>query len=120
METLYSKLGPDMIRLLVDRFYESVFASPIIGDLFQTDKQVIKAKQYMFLTQFLGGPTLYSQQYGHPKMRMRHLPHAITDEAKDEWLRCMKGAIDSLPIDLETKSSLFNVFPQIAQHMVNS
>ena len=120
METLYSKLGPDMIRLLVDRFYESVFASPIIGDLFQTDKQVIKAKQYMFLTQFLGGPTLYSQQYGHPKMRMRHLTHAITDEAKDEWLRCMKGAIDSLPIDLDTKSSLFKVFPQIAQHMVNS
>lgn len=119
METLYSKLGPDMIRMLVDRFYESVFASPIIGHLFQTDKRVVKSKQYMFLTQFLGGPTLYSQQYGHPKMRMRHLPHAITNEAKEEWLRCMKDAIETLPIEAELKTALFNVFPQIAQHMVN-
>jgi hemoglobin len=120
METLYSKLGPEMIRLLVDRFYEMVFVSPVIGHLFQTDKQVVKAKQYMFLTQFLGGPTLYSQQFGHPKMRMRHLPHAITNEAKDEWLRCMNEAIESLPIENELKIALYNVFPQIAQHMVNS
>jgi hemoglobin len=120
MDTLYSKLGPHMIRILVDRFYESVFASPVIGPLFQSEKQLIKSKQYMFLTQFLGGPNLYSQQYGHPKMRMRHLPHTITNTAKDEWLRCMKEAIDSMPIDPEMKSELFNVFPQIAQHMVNS
>ena len=74
----------------------------------------------MFLTQFLGGPDLYSQHYGHPRMRMRHLPHKITDEAREEWLKCMKEAITSLSIDEDLKARLFNVFPQVAQHMVNS
>lgn len=119
METLYHELGPERIRILVDRFYEQVFDSPVIGHLFQTDKQLIKAKQYMFLTQFLGGPQLYSQQYGHPKMRMRHMPHEITQEAKEEWLRCMRMAVDLLDCSDQIKTRLFNSFPQLAQHMVN-
>lgn len=73
----------------------------------------------MFLTQFLGGPQIYSAEYGHPRMRMRHLPHAIDDAAKTEWLRCMREAIDSSNLDDELKDALFNCFPQVAQHMVN-
>jgi hemoglobin len=50
---------------------------------------------------------------------MRHLPHAITNEAKEEWLRCMKQAIDTLELSDELKISLYNCFPPVAQHMVN-
>lgn len=120
MNTLFEELGPVNLRQLVDVFYDQVFDSEKIGPLFKNDKAEIKQKQYMFLTQFLGGPDLYSQHFGHPRMRMRHLPHKITTEAREEWLSCMKNAIDSLPIQENLKVRLFNVFPQVAQHMVNS
>lgn len=119
MRTLYEELGASSIQLLVTTFYEEVFRSQVIHHLFKTDKEEIKRKQYLFLTQFLGGPNNYSLEFGHPKMRMRHLPHKIDEVAKNEWLRCMKKAIDSLAITEDLKSRLFQVFPPIASHMVN-
>src|SRR5688572_9076733 len=73
-EALYYRLGEENLKLLVDRFYDLVFTNPQISHLFKTDKEVIKKKQELFLTQFLGGPALYSDQYGHPRLRARHLP----------------------------------------------
>jgi hemoglobin len=119
MRTIYDELGESSIQLLVTTFYEEVFRSPVINQLFQTDKEVIQRKQFLFLTQFLGGPNNYSTEFGHPKMRMRHLPHKIDEAAKIEWLRCMKKAIDSLAISEDLKSRLFQVFPPVAAHMVN-
>ncbi len=120
METLYQRIGPEQLALLVERFYGHVFASPVISHLFKTDKAGIIEKQRMFLTQFLGGPQLYSERFGHPKMRMRHLPHAIDATAMEEWLRCMKLAVESLDISDDLKTALYNCFPPLAKHMVNS
>lgn len=120
MENLYEKIGEERLHLLVEQFYENVFASPAIRHLFLTDKQLIIAKQKAFLTQFLGGPQLYSTEYGHPKMRMRHLPHAITVDAAQEWLRCMKAAIESQDMPDDLKVALYNCFPPLAGHMINS
>lgn len=117
--TLYEELSESTIQQLVDVFYEEVFASPLIKQLFITDKAEIKRKQFLFLSQLLGGPNNYSLAFGHPKMRMRHLPHKIDETAKVEWLRCMKKAIDSLAITDDLKDRLYNVFPPIASHMVN-
>lgn len=119
METLYEQITPENLQQLVDRFYDEVFESPIISSLFVTDKNEIKRKQFLFLSQFLGGPANYSLEFGHPKMRMRHLPHVIDNRSKDEWLRCMKLAVDSLEMRDELKMALYNCFPPIAQHMVN-
>lgn len=120
MTSLYDQIGPSELSNIVARFYDEVFQSPVIGHLFRNDKEEIKAKQLAFLTQFLGGPPLYSVSYGHPKMRMRHLPHVINIAAKDEWLRCMKLAIDASMLTDSLKTALYNCFPAIAQHMVNS
>lgn len=120
MQTLYQKIGPENLQKLVDVFYEQVYASEKIAHLFTNDVNEIKQKQYMFLTQFLGGPQLYNDHFGHPRMRMRHLPHQITPESKVEWLRCMKYAVSTLEIEQELKEALYNCFPQVAQHMVNS
>lgn len=120
MNTLYDILGEQNLKLLVKEFYDRVFASEKIGPLFQNDKETIMEKQFLFLTQFLGGPQLYSQKFGHPKMRMRHLPHKITDAAKEEWLRCMNDAIDTLHIHPELKKALYSSFLALAKHMVNS
>ncbi len=119
MESLFDKIGADNINLLVEHFYDNVFESSIIAPLFKTDKEEIKRKQFLFLTQFLGGPQLYSQEFGHPRMKMRHLPHAIDEVAKNEWLRCMRLAVDSLPISNQLKDELFAAFPKLAEHMMN-
>ncbi len=120
MESLYTKIGPIELRGIVDRFYDIVFDDSAISHLFKTEKSQIREKQYKFLTQFLGGPPLYSAEYGHPKMRIRHLPHRIDQAAKEEWLRCMRKAIDESGLDKQLGDALFNCFPAVAQHMVNS
>jgi hemoglobin len=119
METLYTKIGGNKLMQLVDVFYDKVFLSEKIAPLFKNDKEEIKEKQFLFLSQFLGGPQLYTEKYGHPKMRARHLPHAITEDAKNEWLRCMKLAIETLDLSDDLKIALYNCFPAVAQHMVN-
>lgn len=118
METLFEKIGPQKLKRLVNLFYDEIQRSSI-QHLFQTDMSIVRDKQYMFLTQFLGGPQLYSNQYGHPKMRMRHLPHAIDQEAAIEWLRCMRSAIDQEFEDKELGNALYNCFPKLAEHMIN-
>ncbi len=119
METLYSNIGPERLQAIVDKFYDLAFSNEIIGDLFQTDKNIIREKQLQFLTQFLGGPQIYTENHGHPRMRMRHLPHAITEEAKNEWLRCMHTAINDVIEDKTLADALYACFPKLAAHMVN-
>ncbi len=121
MKNFYERIGERRLQLVVREFYKKVFISPIIGHLFANDHQLIQEKQIKFLTQFLGGPDMYSQEYGHPKMRMRHLPHRIDDQAKEEWLRCMRAAIDTVfEDDIELGNSFYSIFPPIANHMVNT
>ena len=117
--SLYDRLGADNLELLVGRFYDLVFENEQIARLFKTDKDVIKEKQRLFLTQFLGGPSLYSDQYGHPQMRARHLPHPIGQEDAVAWLQCMSAAITSLSIEDSLKDELFKRFVPTAMFMVN-
>ena len=117
--TIYDKLGAENLEQLVNNFYELVIENEVLKPLFTSDLEVVRKKQVAFLTQFLGGPPLYNQTFGHPRMRMRHLPHAITETAAIEWLKCMKAAIDTLEIQADFKDTLFNCFPRTAAHMVN-
>lgn len=117
--TLFERLGEENLRLLVDRFYDLVFSHEQISHLFKTDKDLIKEKQRLFLTQFLGGPPLYSERYGHPQLRARHLPHPIHEDDAVAWLACMSAAITSLPVDEPLKDELFKRFIPTAMFMVN-
>lgn len=117
--TLFERLGEENISILVDRFYDRVFVHEQIAHLFKTDKELIKAKQRLFLTQFLGGPALYSQQYGHPQLRARHLPHPIGEEDAVAWLECMSNAISTLDVEEKLKDELFRKFVPTAMFMVN-
>ncbi len=119
MDTLYSKIGPASLKKLVNTFYDIVFDESSISHLFTNEKSSIRDKQYRFLTQFLGGPQLYTSEYGQPKMRMRHAPHAIDETARIEWLRCMKLAISKMDFEPELGEALYNCFPRVAAHMQN-
>ena len=120
MQTIYERLGDDNLKKLVDGFYDKVLADDRINHLFQTDIIEVKSKQFKFLTQFFGGPPRYSEVYGHPKLRMRHLPHKVTMAGAGVWLECMAEAISELPIDEPFKEEIFQRFPHAARHMVNS
>lgn len=119
--TLYDKLGKEGLSSLLDSFYDKVFKNETIGPLFaNSERELIQEKQLLFLSQFLGGPQGYTQQFGPPKMRFKHLPHKITPKAKDAWLACMKEAILAQDWDTNMKEIIYNIFPPIAAHMVNS
>lgn len=119
MQTLFERLGEENISTLVDRFYDLVFAHEQISHLFKTDKALIKEKQRLFFTQFLGGPALYSQQYGHPQLRARHLTHPIGEDEAVAWLHCMSKAIGTLAVEEKLKDELFRKFVPTAMFMVN-
>lgn len=120
MTTIYQRLGDEKLRLLVDTFYMKVLSDDKISHLFQTDIDLVKRKQYMFLSQFFGGPPRYAETYGHPRMGMRHMPHRIDKEGADAWLACMAEAISTLDISAEFQEEIFNRFPHVAAHMINS
>lgn len=117
--TLFEQLGETNIARLVEKFYDLVFSHPEISHLFKTDKELIKEKQRLFLTQFLGGPPLYSQRYGHPQLRARHLPHPIGHDDAVAWLSCMAKAIGTLEVEETLKDELFKRFVPTAMFMVN-
>lgn len=118
--TLYQLLGDERLEKLVEEFYSRVQESAIISHLFAgSDFDLVKEKQFRFLSQFLGGPPRYIEKFGHPKMRMRHLPHRIDEAAKTEWLKLMKEAIQTLDWDDQLKDALYNCFPAVANHMQN-
>ncbi|GJM34889.1 MAG: hypothetical protein DHS20C18_38900 [Saprospiraceae bacterium] len=119
LPSIYDELGAENLQIMVNRFYDFVVEDPVLSPLFKTDMEVVRQKQLMFLTQFFGGPNLYNETYGHPRLRMRHLPHAITEDAAVAWLKCMHRAVESLDISEDLKSQVFNSFPRVAAHMVN-
>jgi len=120
MQTIYERLGDENLKLLVDSFYDKVLKDHRISELFQTDMEEVKSKQFMFLTQFLGGPPRYAEVYGHPQLRMRHLPHKVSMDGAAAWLENMAKAISELPIDESFQKEIFQRFPHAARHMVNT
>ena len=73
----------------------------------------------MFLEQYWGGPTTYSEQRGHPRLRMRHGPFVIGEVERDAWLARMRDAMDSLELTAEQDETLLNYFTMAAQSMIN-
>lgn len=120
-KTLYDALGgAEAIRRLVEAFYPKVQEDPDIGPLFPDNIDPVMDKQELFLTQFFGGPPLYSNAYGHPMMRARHLPFPITPTRARAWLGCMRRALAELDIDPELQSAVLERLKAPAFHFVNT
>jgi hemoglobin len=118
-QSLYEKLGEHRLKELLNNFYDLVFENEVIGHLFTTEKEDIKEKQRLFLTQFFGGPPLYTQRFGHPQLRARHLPHAISDESAVAWLSCMSEALTKTEMEEELRDEILKRLIPTAMFMVN-
>lgn len=120
MTTLYEKIGgAEKVRQLVEAFYPRVQAHPLLKPLFPEDIRPVMEKQYMFLTQFLGGPPLYTEKYGHPMLRARHLPFPITPSRANAWLECMDQAMDEAGITGPEREEFWARLVIAAHHMIN-
>jgi hemoglobin len=112
--------GSPFIDRLVDAFYNKVSQHPDLIPIFPDDLTETARVQKQFLSQFLGGPTLYSDEHGHPMLRARHMPFEITPKRADAWLSCMKAAMDEIDFHEEPlREQLFSRLTYTAQHMVN-
>jgi hemoglobin len=116
--------GHDTFNAIVSRFYELVRADEILRPLYPEDElDAAEERLRMFLEQYWGGPRTYSDQRGHPRLRMRHAPFRIGYIERDAWLRCMHTAvaeIDSQTLDDEHRKELLAYLEMAAQSMVNS
>ncbi|WHY93162.1 globin [Neobacillus cucumis] len=121
-KTLYNEIGgQETIDQLVNAFYPRVYADNELRPLFEGDMKEIMRKQRMFLPQFLGGPALYSQEFGPPAMRDRHLPFEVTPKRARAWLHCMWEAFQEIGLDQNPAGlAFYDRLTQVAGIMVNS
>ncbi|AHV98865.1 globin [Paenibacillus sabinae] len=119
-ESIYENLGgAEGLRRLVEVFYGKVQAHPRLGPLFPVDISPVMDKQYRFLTQFFGGPPLYSEVYGHPMMRARHMHVPITENRAEEWLACMGEALEETGVEEPLRTFVLQRLAGPARHFVN-
>lgn len=115
--------GEDAVRGLVERFYgymdDLPEAAPIRA-MHADDLSGAKDKLFKFLSGWLGGPNLYQEEFGHPRLRMRHFPFAIGPDAVAQWLLCMRRALDETEADPAFREKLFAALTQTAQHIMNT
>lgn len=120
-DSIYEQLGgADTIKRLVEAFYPKVQDHALLGPLFPEDIIPVMEKQEMFLTQFLGGPSLYSDAHGHPMMRARHMPFPITPERAEAWLSCMNDALEEIKVEESLKEIVLKRLSGPAFHFVNT
>ncbi|HEV7205100.1 MAG TPA: globin [Jatrophihabitans sp.] len=120
-DTFYAAVGgEDTFRRLVDRFYEGVAEDPVLRPLYpEEDLGPAAERLRMFLMQYWGGPGTYSQERGHPRLRMRHAPFAIGVAQRDAWLHRMRVALDSLGLPPAYERPLWDYLSQAAESMRN-
>jgi len=118
--TLYKLVGGDeTFQRLVDVFYERIERDPLLRPMFPANLEPGKHRQYLFLTQFFGGPARYNVHRGHPRLRLRHSPFPIDEAARNRWLEHMLAAIDETGIDEPMRSVMRNYFDRASAMLVN-
>ena len=122
-QTPYELLGGESgVRKLVDLFYDymdDLEEVKTLRDLHAKSLRSSREKLFLFLSGWLGGPDLYIEKYGHPRLRRRHLPFAIGIKERDQWMHCMQLALQDMKLDEELTKKLQAAFHATADHMRN-
>ena len=119
--TLYDLVGGEAWFVdLVDRFYDGVEQDPVLRPLYPDDLTESRAHMAGFLVQYWGGPGTYSEQRGHPRLRMRHAPFVISRTERDAWLAHMGAAVRAAALPPEVEGQVLAYFDNAATHLVNA
>lgn len=123
-KTPYAAIGGESaVRALVESFYDHMDAEPsfaTIRALHPADLTRSRSKLFEFLSGWLGGPGLYVEKYGHPRLRARHAPFPIGEVERDEWLACMRKALDDRGVGGELRAFLDSRFAHVADFLRNA
>lgn len=121
--SLYDLIGGELgLRALVERFYDLMDSAPEAKDiraLHAVSLKQSREKLFMFLSGWSGGPSLYIEKYGHPRLRQRHMSFSIGELERDQWLWCMNKALDESQIDPQVIQHLKTRFTEVADFMRN-
>jgi hemoglobin len=112
--------GEPTFRLLVERFYARVATDPILRPVYpEQDLAGATERLTLFLIQYWGGPQTYTEQRGHPRLRMRHAPFAIGQRERGAWLGHMTAAVESLGVAPQVREALVDYFESASTAMIN-
>lgn len=119
----YQRIGGEAkVRALVQRFYQLMSELPETHGIRKLHPDNIKGsedKLFMFLTGWMGGPQLYIEKFGHPRLRQRHIPFAIGESERDQWMLCMSQALDEVVADEVLRKELKTALQKVADFMRN-
>ena len=120
--TFYDEIGGyPTIEKIVATFYAGVAEDPLLRRIYPEDDLGPAEERFrMFLVQYWGGPTTYSDNRGHPRLRMRHAPFAVTPDAKEHWLMHFRAALDDIALTPEQDQQFWDYVTHAAQFMVNT
>ncbi|WP_308012362.1 globin [Actinacidiphila acidipaludis] len=121
-QTFYELVGgEETFRRLVHLFYQGVAEDPELRAMYpEEDLGPAEERLRLFLMQYWGGPRTYSDERGHPRLRMRHAPFKVDKAAHDAWLRHMRAAVDALELDPAHEQQLWDYLVYAAASMVNT
>lgn len=121
MTSLYDEVGgAPVFRQLVDDFYDGVAGDPVLRPLYPDDLEPAKQRLRMFLEQYWGGPTTYSEQRGHPRLRLRHVAWTVGGRERDAWLSHMLAAIGRLDVPEPARAAIRDHVERAAYSLVNA
>ncbi len=113
--------GRSTFERLVRAFYDGVAADPVLRPMYpEADLEAAIQRLTGFLEQYWGGPTTYSEERGHPRLRRRHQPFKVNPDARDRWLLHMRLAVDSLGLSIADREELWDYLDRAAHAMVNT
>ncbi|KQY63637.1 MULTISPECIES: globin [unclassified Nocardioides] len=120
--TFYDEIGGfETFRRIVGRFYEGVATDPLLRPMYPEEDLGPATERFtLFLVQYWGGPTTYSDNRGHPRLRMRHAPFTVTPAAAERWLVHFRAGLDSVELTPEQDKRFWDYVTHAAQFMVNS
>ncbi len=118
--SLYALIGEDGFERLTQAFYAQVQGDEILGPMYPAEELAAAQERLRdFLVGRFGGPPRYIEQRGHPRLRMRHMPFAIDQRARDRWMELMSRALDQVNLPVEAENLLRRFFEDTATFMIN-
>ncbi|PZX50666.1 hemoglobin [Algoriphagus ratkowskyi] len=118
-QTIYELVGAEQLRTLTSYFYQEVAKNEALKKLYPEDLAPAEERLFLFFMQVFGGPETYSEQRGHPRLRMRHAKWKVDTDMRDHWMNAMQVGLDQLTIEANIKVAMMSYFEKTSNHMIN-